>query len=227
MSRVLFGLACCLLLSACQSGSYRLYSGPEQPVADVVQLDVPHTVRMIAVDSDRLKLSGRIGQRDVTRYTLLPGTRTLTLRYHEIWPIGDDDHETVESTEVRLKVEVEAGQAYRIEMERPETRAAATGFAEKPVFTLRKLGAASASSDGGAKPLLSSDKDAAESKSGSAEAVSAAIPEPKTVPAYSLPVSGPDASAPEPPAQLDELKRHWKRATEAEKKAFRKWIVDH
>ena len=227
MKRVVFGLFCCLLLSACQSGSYRLYPGPEQPASDVVQLEVPHTVQVIAVDAKKLKLSGRIGQQEFARYTLLPGKRDLTLRYHEIWPVGDDDHQTVQSREVALAIQGDAGQAYRIVMERPQTIAAAEVFAEAPTFSLESLGPAATSADGGAKPMLTSEANAQADASGPEASDESTIPEPKTVPAYSLPVSGPEGIAPEPPAELDELKRHWKAATAAEKKAFRKWIVDH
>ena len=197
-----------LALTGCQSVNYRLYEGPERPADQVAHLEVPHVAQVVSVDSVKLNFAGRLATGETTTYTIDPGAHRLAVRYHEFWPIGEDDHETFSSDPVMLEGAFEAGSVYRVQLKRPQTLNEARAFEKAPVFTLIQ-----------ASTVTPADHD----KSKAVLKPSSLAPA-KPVPVETKPPATPSASD---GAALDNLKSSWQKATPAERKAFRKWIVDH
>jgi hypothetical protein len=110
--RILFtGLAVLALLQGCASTagdyhSYKLYAGPERPIAELAILDIAD---VHAVTVDGLQVT----RWDYGTVQLLPGTHTLLIEkgYGFSVMVEPSMHGTFENS---LEVEVEAGRTYKV-----------------------------------------------------------------------------------------------------------------
>ena len=222
-------------LSGCKSTSHvRLYEGPARSADQIAVIKVPHYIHLSKVDNVPLKASGRLLSGSFATYSLLPGEHRLGLRYHEFWPheFQEDETVTVQSDEFILSVSLEPGKTYNVDLTRPESLRDAETFAEKPDFQYAVLSktASDMVSDGGRYGLKTPKEikpepaavEAVSSTPGSvpqkAQATPVQKPEP---PAKTLQSSEPSSDA------LESLKKSWHEASDEDRKAFRKWIVDH
>lgn len=195
-------------LTGCQSVNYRLYEGEERLAGEVAHLELPHIAQLRSVDGLPLNRLGRMTTSETTTYTLLPGRHKLAVRYHEIWPISDDEHETLASDPVVIEGTFEAGAVYRIEVQAPRDIKDARVFIIKPVIGLSKVSE---------KPTSHKHTKSALSAAPTVPASESATPAPVET-EETLPAAG---------ASLKELKQSWRKANPQERKTFRKWIVDH
>lgn len=71
---------------------------------------------------------------------LAPGTYQLKLKYTDLYDLGYDDHEVIESEPFWVNVTVEAGKDYTLVFNRAENAVAAKVFAEAPQVSLKAKG---------------------------------------------------------------------------------------
>jgi uncharacterized protein len=73
---------------------------------------------------------------------LAPGNYQLKLKYTDLYELGYDDHEVVESEPFWVNVTIEAGKDYILEFNRAKNPVAAKVFAESPQVSLKAKGSA-------------------------------------------------------------------------------------
>ena len=73
---------------------------------------------------------------------LAPGSYKLKLKYTDLYDLGYDDHEVVESEPFWVNVTIEAGKDYTLEFNRAKNAVAAKVFAQSPQVSLKAKGSA-------------------------------------------------------------------------------------
>ncbi|ALS34443.1 hypothetical protein PTRA_a3473 [Pseudoalteromonas translucida KMM 520] len=73
---------------------------------------------------------------------LAPGSYKLKLKYTDLYDLGYDDHEVVESEPFWVNVTIEAGKDYILEFNRAKNAVAAKVFAQSPQVSLKAKGSA-------------------------------------------------------------------------------------
>lgn len=73
---------------------------------------------------------------------LAPGSYKLKLKYTDLYDLGYDDHEVVESEPFWVNVTIEAGKDYTLEFNRAKNVVAAKVFAQSPQVSLKAKGSA-------------------------------------------------------------------------------------
>ena len=73
---------------------------------------------------------------------LAPGSYKLKLKYTDLYDLGYDDHEVVESESFWVNVTIEAGKDYILEFNRAKNAVAAKVFAQSPQVSLKAKGSA-------------------------------------------------------------------------------------
>ena len=116
---ILFG-ALVLQWGCSPSKSYQLYGGDERNAEEIARLSVPKFIEIWAVDGRRIEswFVSHFDRRE-QELELLPGRHTVALRYNDLWPLDQYEHERILSPVVELSFEVEAGKRYGIDTEEP------------------------------------------------------------------------------------------------------------
>lgn len=73
---------------------------------------------------------------------LAPGSYKLKLKYTDLYDLGYDDHEVVESEPFWVNVTIEAGKDYILEFNRAKNAVAGKVFAQSPQVSLKAKGSA-------------------------------------------------------------------------------------
>jgi uncharacterized protein YccT (UPF0319 family) len=201
-----------VIVGCTNSSHYRLYSGSPRAAKDVAVIEVPHYIQLREWDGITVKRTGAFLGGSSSAYTCLPDRHDLSVRYHEIWPIEPDDHETVISGEVSLEINVEAGRVYRLDINRPDTVKSARQFAADPEFHLSITDRSTMSVMDVTEASPAVKRAQAPSRKNHVEAEAVAVSDP---------------SDDHNQATLKDLQKSWRKASDEERKAFRKWIVDH
>ncbi|WP_449287510.1 DUF2057 family protein [Marinobacter sp. PE14] len=142
-------------------------------------------------------------------YALLPGENEVVFVYKTIWAKsgvvrnGESKVHVIESEPQVVRFEAEAGETYRFDFDRPESRQEAEQ--EMPEFS------AAIVSSAGAAVASSTVWDGAEQMAASRTPIPASTSD-------STPVSGDNA--------LEQLKTIWETANDEEKKAFLRWAFE-
>jgi uncharacterized protein YccT (UPF0319 family) len=212
-----------LLLSGCRTSSRTVGLGQDEVLkGHVVRLVVPHTVRVLTVDGVKLEFDVMpLGAREQT-YELSPGEHRLLARYSEIWPVGSDDHERVDSRVVELTVAGAAGESFRVVHTRPANLVAAREYAEHPDLSVERVSGDDAppSSSVGASVGMSPQAAPVEKPGEVPPDATADVSQPASatpVPAGAVPAAEVEVA----PSAM--LKYWWGRASEAERAAFTAW----
>jgi len=211
-----------ILLSAlalgCASHSVQnAYQGAPENTALVTSAD---TVLVKYVDNEAVQ-EGFIGQ-EVT-YKVDAGKRVLLLEYSDLFSVGSDDHEKVVSRPAKVSFDAEAGKHYRIENPRQKTLEEAQAFAEQPEFKV-------VDSTSGAE--VTATVELSRPRSFLTELKTAMTPEYAfesdqvvTAPVVATAATATGTSATAASPALQQLKTLWGSATDAEREAFMKWII--
>ncbi|MDF2445526.1 MAG: hypothetical protein K0S46_762 [Moraxellaceae bacterium] len=188
-----------ILLTGCVStGPIKAYEGPERPVAEVALVDAPEQIEIMAIDG-REPPPGFL--RSGTRLALLPGEHVFSLRYVQLFQIGADEHDVIRSRQAAMRVRVEAGQQYRLDMPRQASRDAAREFSKSPSFRLLDAQGASAAESTAVKSYAEASLIDTISKAFESQ-----------------------GQVPQPVTDLDLLKDIWGRTSPEQREAFRHWL---
>lgn len=199
------GYQCCalvavILATGCatpQPTVIRGYDGPEQPAAALAVVTAPHEVDVLKVDGGPVARPDLLGQGGRKRVELLPGTRTLTVRYYQ--PADLDTYGTPgvlpdRSPPRAFRFEAAAGRTYaityRFDGDRVDLRL------DHEAGTIE------------ASPAVDTDP----------------LPAPGPTPAPAAVDPQPAGSGDSPSLQI--LKQTWRETSREDRNAFRKWIVD-
>ncbi|WP_372762620.1 DUF2057 family protein [Pseudoalteromonas sp.] len=144
----------------------------------------------------------------VDNVELAPGSYQLKLKYSDLYELGFDDHEVVESEPFWVQVTIAAGKDYILEFNRAKNPVAAKVFAASPQVSLKTKGSPLA------KPLaiISSAQLA------NAQPVSQ-VSQPAKMADKSLPATAP-VNTKGVPSAAEMLDFWWQQATPAQQQAF-------
>lgn len=121
-------------LSACAApGPFKVYSGPEKALADIVLIDVPEPIEVMSVDGR--DISGNLLRKNM-QLALLPGDHVFGLRYVELFQIDSENHDVIRSKQAALRFRAVAGSRYQLQMPPQKTVEQAKQFAAAPEFSL-------------------------------------------------------------------------------------------
>ncbi len=137
------GLLFMLAAAGCVAPSsrvHRFYDGPERPPYEVATVLVPSEVEIVDVDESDFRLLDIFKFNEQHELQLLPGRHTLAGRYSVIFPVGEDDHETVRSPVREISVQLEAGGRYVVAVAVADTLSAAERVAERFQLKLVQTG---------------------------------------------------------------------------------------
>ncbi len=200
-----YALSVALMISCgCASmQTHRLYDSRATAPEDVVQLLVPHYVDVLSLDTRDLGASGRvfIGNEDL--YLLDPGPHDLVVRYSDLWPLGDDDHELVVSRQLKLSLDAAPGRSYAIRMDRPNDLEDARQLVNTAEIRIDEL-------DQPVKKVLALP---AASRRRHSKINAGSKPAEKMPPEAEINTSS-----------LEALKSQWERAGPEDRREFRQWI---
>ena len=142
---------------------------------------------------------------------LAPGTYQLKLKYTDLYDLGYDDHEVIESEPFWVNVTIEAGKDYTLVFNRAENAVAAKVFAQSPMVSLKAKGSALAA------PLsvVSNNQLASEATVRTMREAPAGPEKPSRPIKPIAPITGKGM-----PSAAQMLDFWWQQATVAERKAF-------
>lgn len=127
-----FGLVVVTGMNGCASvsGTTATYEGAKRAAHEVAILNSTEQTQLMSVDgreTSRVLLSG-----NNQTFELLPGERTLLVRYVEIFHVNADEHEVIRSKPVAIRMMVKAGESYRFDFKRPSNLVEAREFIKSP-----------------------------------------------------------------------------------------------
>jgi uncharacterized protein YccT (UPF0319 family) len=217
-----------------------MYEGEDIPADQLATVRVPVHMDLVSVDEKQMSITSSFLRTGDLLLELAPGPHTLVVRYHDIWDVTEEYHETIKSPPATLSFQAAPGGAYLIAMKDPKDMASAQLFATSfhPWIEDEKTG----------RKLDALPSPPPETPAGPDEAQAALPAEAPAEPAEeqaALPAdtsAGPDREAaappPESPAEpapairMDEdvsalkmLQFWWQRASKEGKVGFMEWIV--
>jgi uncharacterized protein YccT (UPF0319 family) len=103
---------------------------------EIASLEVPPELQLFRINQENVSsIYSYIGG-GKTSIHLPPGDYIVRLRYRDIWPIGADDHDVVQSEPIELAFNAAPGLSYQISYPKPDTYESAKKFAEHPAITV-------------------------------------------------------------------------------------------
>lgn len=188
------------LMAGCAStqGPLKTYEGPTRAAAEVVVVDVPEEVQVMAIDGREPPSSLLTSQ---VQLALLPGDHVFSLRYVQLFQLSAEEHDVVRSRQAALRFTAVPGAHYRLQVPPQKNHDAARQFAKDPRFTLVDLA-------GGAPVESTAIKSYAEASL--IDTISKAFES--------------QQEGARPVTNTDLLKDIWGRSTPEERDAFRNWI---
>lgn len=183
------------------------WEGNPAAAANAATLEAPGEIRITQVNG---RLTGNFLMDDLALdYALLPGENEVVFVYKTIWAKsgvvrnGESKVHVIESEPQVVRFEADAGETYRFDFDRPESRQEAEQ--EMPEFS------AAIVSSAGTSVASSTVWDPQEQMTASRTPIPASATD-------SVPVSGDNA--------LEQLKTIWETANDEEKKAFLRWAFE-
>lgn len=120
-----------MLLSACATERlHSIYQGPSQ---NAVSLQANDTVIVTWLDGEE-QSPAFIGQKH--EFVIAPGKHVAIIEYRDIFDVGADNHEKVQSNPIKVTFEGRAGAHYRFDHAPYKTLESARKFAEAPVIVI-------------------------------------------------------------------------------------------
>ncbi|WP_462152355.1 DUF2057 domain-containing protein [Pseudoalteromonas xiamenensis] len=147
--------------------------------------------------------------------SLTPGHYKLKLKYSDLYELGYDEHEVVESAPFWVDLEVPKEGTYRIRFSRAESIEQARRFAKQPLITLR------AENNGEDTQVNAVAEPVMEQVEAPIAPITTLRPESSTKPAN---VRAPNAPIAAPPTPAVMLEFWWQQASQAERAEFLKRI---
>ena len=195
-----------ILVFNSNAATKQTWKGDKKSPGEVITLEVPYTVTVGKVDDHSfMDLSGVIGGKS-NKYLILPGDHTIQVQYYDLFETGSDDHESIRSEWITLKISGKPGAFLKLTHKDVDDLDDARKFAENPAFHIKVLNPGNE---------LKSDletKQPAEVKPG--KKLDKIEPE-NTRPPKVEQLKG----------NLDLMKNWWKEASEEDRTAFLQWIV--
>lgn len=190
------------VLAGCSStgGPLQTYAGAARPPSDVVLVDVPEEIEVMAIDGHEPPpsfLKSRV------QLALLPGEHVFSLRYVELFQLNADEHDVVRSKQAALRFTAVAGSHFRLQIPKQASVAAAREFAKAPQFSLSSL-------DG--KAVAESTAVRSYAEASLVDTISQAFE------------SATQGETAKPAGNLELLQDVWTRSSVDEKNAFRRWL---
>lgn len=127
-----------LALAACSTiNKVSLYAGPQLPPEQEVRVLLPEHFDAIEFNGYPIPQSSLRFRTGKMPLTLPPGEHTLTLRYHDIWNIDDENHETLTSGHIIFKFTAAPGEVFHLEHSKISGYESAKQFSMSPRVTLK------------------------------------------------------------------------------------------
>ncbi|MEI5639915.1 MULTISPECIES: DUF2057 domain-containing protein [unclassified Pseudoalteromonas] len=179
------------------------------PAAHAAQLNFPEEIIPLQVGEKTIEHSFFSKVREVQ---LEPGQYQVKMRYSDLYEVGYDDHEIIESEPFWATVTISQQGQYHIEFNRPNNVVAAKTFAEQPLIQLQAPDESLATSLVVSKtaPQMSNTQPT------TSPATAAQLTTMASEPSQSMPAA-PTAAHPDVVAMLQYW---WQQATPAQRKAF-------
>lgn len=239
--RHLFCLAAAVLLSACaQQAPVKLYSGSEQPVSQVVLVEMPNTLEVLDINGQPAPAANRMMGNDLRELQLQPGQYRINAYFEDGYDIGGGlSHEIVRTRSATFSIDGKAGDVWRLEFPEPsnlkDAQAMKDSFAGAAVNTrtgervatvpgpayvsmlgqMLGTGSAVAAADGDAIAPLGAPRQAAAQPAAMA-AAPVVVPSQAATPQQTLPAND---------ATLSTLKQLWLMLSPQSRQAFLDWTA--
>ncbi|MEJ6474281.1 DUF2057 domain-containing protein [Pseudoalteromonas piscicida] len=104
------------------------------PLAQAALLSFPEEIIPLQVEDKTIEHSFFSKVRELD---LAPGNYAIKMRYTDLYEVGYDDHETVESAPFWAKISITQEGEYQIEFNRADNVVAAKAFAKQPLVMLQ------------------------------------------------------------------------------------------
>lgn len=217
---------CTLLLAACSSQPIKLYSGPERPAEQLAVVKLPVELELLSINGKPVDAPFALLGMGDRQLQLLPGRYQLLVFYENIWETSGDSHTTIQSKPVTLTMTLETGHTYQVSFNEAQSIEQARAFEEQ--FQARLTDLASGQQVTSQASGLKLDNSLFNQLTGQTQAVAASTPSQQTItPLATVSPSAKPTSNAVAVGYLDLLKAQWQQASQAEKRAFLKWISSH
>lgn len=183
------------------------------PAAHAAKLNFPEEIIPLQVGEKTIEHSFFSKVREVQ---LEPGQYQLKMRYSDLYEVGYDDHEIIESEPFWATVKITQQGQYHIEFNRPKNVVAAKTFAEQPLIQLQAPDESLATSlvvSKTAPQLATNNAQPTSSQASAAQSTAGASSS-----SQSMSMPAPPAAA--HPDVVAMLQYWWQQATPAQRKAF-------
>jgi hypothetical protein len=119
--RHLLCIAAAALLSACaQQAPVKLYSGAEQPVSQVVVVEMPNTLEVLDINGQPAPAANAMVGNKTRQLLLQPGEYRINAYFENGYDIGGGlSHEVVRTRSATFKIDGNAGEVWRLEFTEP------------------------------------------------------------------------------------------------------------
>ena len=212
---------CTLLIAGCaKQRPLHAYSGPEQPEDTLLRVEIPPTLKTLAIDEEKDKPLGSLLSDGPRTLFLLPGEHTLSVVYESVWQVTADDHEVVRSAPVTVTIDGAPGDTITLLHEDDHTLAMAREIAAQPVIRSARQRAHETETDSPAiAPAVATITPAA-----SALAITEAEHLMHGAGTVSEPTSASDIAGSD--NALEQLKYWWQNASAEERQTFQRWVYE-
>jgi len=119
--RLVICLAAVALLSACaQQAPVKLYTGVEQPAAQVLVVEMPYTLEVLNINGQPAPAANNMMGNSTRQLHLQPGEYRVNAYYENVYDIdGGLSSEVVRSRSATFKIDGRAGETWRLEFDAP------------------------------------------------------------------------------------------------------------
>ncbi|WP_010606849.1 DUF2057 domain-containing protein [Pseudoalteromonas maricaloris] len=104
------------------------------PLSQAALLSFPEEIIPLQVDDKTIEHSffSKVRELDLAK-----GEYAVKMRYTDLYEVGYDDHETIESKPFWAKISIDQDGEYQVEFNRPDNVVAAKAFADQPLIMLQ------------------------------------------------------------------------------------------
>ncbi len=127
----------CINISACShTRAVHLYDGPQLPEQQLAELRLPSQFELVKWNQQPINTHSQLFRNRLTTVYLPPGRHTLQVRYAQVWRIGADQHEKIQSAPILFQLHTQKGEILKFAHPAIRLHAEALQFSTSPKLSL-------------------------------------------------------------------------------------------